>query len=585
VARTKLVAVGIGSATLAALAGVWLAFAAAGASRPPGKSGGSPVRVLDLAVAEYPGRSTGRVAERFASTVDRLSDGSMRVEVAYWPTRLPPSTPSGAVEAAAVRAVRGNRVELALLPSYALTAHGASTLQALQAPFALTSTAEAARATASPFSDRLQAGLADVGLTGLGFIPDGELHAFGFLKALTTPADFAGVTIRAPSSPAIRAALQALGAHPVDLAVHDVDTAVFGGFANDAQSLPNATDEFPGNIFTAAGLALFPKVDTLVASQAFLGGLRPAQRDVMRRAAAETRADTIAAADDLGDAEAFCKAGGTIVAAPRGALPGLRARVATLVNEMRRDPVTRSLLASFAALPRLRDSLPVRCEPEPPQIQSTSDNHQYSQAEVDSLFPPPGTYRRSFTVDALRAAGADETDVRRNAALTTLTFYGKGWDERFVFEWREPVRRPPCRGQVWLVHRQIQLRWNPATPCGGLVRLSWRRAPHEDIVVTRVDPHSEPAWIRSAYLGTWKRVDCPIGCGARDKLSVAEAIELAKRQKPPGTRLVSCHHVLDSKWDYECSYWHLERRGGGNLVANTFGIDVDESGIIRRGPP
>ena len=159
---------GVSLAAVVAVVVAWLAFAAAGTTRPAGKSGGSAL-LLDLAVAEYPGRTAGQVAERFARAVENRSNGSIRVEITYWPTTLAVGTPSGRVEAGAARAVRADLVQLAVLPSYALTAQGASTLRALQAPFVLTSTASAARATEPPLADRLQAGLGRLGLTGLGW--------------------------------------------------------------------------------------------------------------------------------------------------------------------------------------------------------------------------------------------------------------------------------------------------------------------------------------------------------------------------------------------------------------------------------
>ena len=581
-ARTRLSAGGAAVAALVA-GGVWLAIAAASDASPTGKSGGSAVVTLELAVAEYPGRAAGQAAERFARAVDERSNGSLRVGITYWPTRMPIGTPSGRVEADVVKAVRSDRVQLAILPAYALTDAGTSTLRALQAPFVLTSSGQTVRATQPPLAGRLLGGLGPLGLEGLALLPDGQVRAFGFLKALVTPADFDGITIRAPSSPAIRNALRALGARPVDLSVRDVDTAVFGSFANDAQSLPSATDEFPRNVYTAADEALFPRVDVVAASSTAVSRLRPGQREILRRAAGDARAGTIAAGGERLEAEAFCRAGGTIVGAPPWALAALRARTTRYLASLQSDPAVRSLIASFSRLAPSAGGGPPRCATPPPSDVSTADNHQYTPEEVKALFPPPGTYRRAFSVEDLRDAGADETDVRRNAALTTLTLYGQGWDQRFVIEWQAPVRRPPCRGRVWLVNRRIQLRWNPATPCGGLVRLSWKRASHGDLTVTRVDRRSEPSWIRTAYLGTWKRVDCTTGCGAREKLSATEVIELMKRQKPRGTRFVSCHHVLDSKWDYECSYWHLDR-DSGNLVPTRFGVDVDESRVIRRGP-
>ena len=71
----------------------------------------------------------------------------------------------------------------------------------------------------------------------------------------------------------------------------------------------------PAGAYTAGNIALFPKVDVVVASTGAFGRLRPAQRAVLRRAVAETRAASTGAAGERAAAAAFCRAGGTIVRA------------------------------------------------------------------------------------------------------------------------------------------------------------------------------------------------------------------------------------------------------------------------------
>ena len=269
----------VGSALVAA------AWSAVRGAEPAGKSGaGAPV-VLRLAVLEYPGRPAAVIAERYARRVDALSHGSTRISIVHWPARFARSTPSGKVEASAIRAVRSGEVDLGLVPTHAFQAQGVRSFRALQAPFLITSGSLAARATSGAIADRLQAGLREIALTALGLVPEGLDRPFGFLKPLLTPADFAGVRIRADSSRVTREALRALGAEPVDLVVADSDTAVYSGFVNDARSLPTAGDEFPRDAYTAAGVALFPEVDAIVVSRGAFARLRASQRSILREAA------------------------------------------------------------------------------------------------------------------------------------------------------------------------------------------------------------------------------------------------------------------------------------------------------------
>ena len=309
---------------LALVAVVWLVRGSDGRAGPPGKSGGTAGLVLRLAVLEYPGKPAAQIAERYAQRVEDLSNGAIRVTISYWPTGLERATPSSRVEASAIRAVRAGEPQLGLIPSHAFEAQGVTTLRPLQAPLLITSSAQAARVTTGALADRLQAGLTGLGLTGLGLVPEGLQRPFGFLKPLVSPADFAAVTIRADSSRATRDVLRILGARPVGLDVAGSDTSVYSGFVNDAASLPSADDDFPQAAHTAGNIALFPKVDVLVASTGAFGRLRPEQRAVLRRAAAEARAASIPAAGERAAAAAFCRAGGTIVAATPAEVRALR---------------------------------------------------------------------------------------------------------------------------------------------------------------------------------------------------------------------------------------------------------------------
>ena len=492
---------------LALVAVAWFVRSSDGRTGPPGKSGGTAGVVMRLAVLEYPGKPAAQIAERYAQQVEDLSNGSIRVTIAYWPTRFERTTPSSRVEARAIRAVRAGEPELGLIPSHAFEAQGVTTFRSMQAPLVITSAAHAARVTMGALADRLQTGLTALGLTGLGLVPEGLQRPFGFLKPLISPADFAAVTIRADSSQATRDVLRILGARPVGLGVAGSDTSVYSGFVNDAVSLPNADDDFPQAAHTVGNIALFPKVDVLVASTGAFGHLRPEQQAVLRRAAVEARAASIPAAGESTAAAAFCRAGGTVVAATPSEVRALRTKVAPLLDAMRRDPATS---ATIASIERLEVSgTPVRpCGPTEPSGASAGDG--YPNPVRNALLPPVGSYRRTFTAAQLRAAGADDADVRSNLGVTTLTFGGPRYRLVVAIEWRSPTDRPRCRGLVDLVQRRAKLRWNPATPCTEYIAFSWKRD-GRDLEIVALDPRTERGWTK-AFLGTWKLVDCtPIG--------------------------------------------------------------------------
>jgi hypothetical protein len=242
----------------------------------------------------------------------------------------------------------------------------------------------------------------------------------------------------------------------------------------------------------------------IVASEKALGQRSGLQQRVLRRAADDTRSETIAATNESVAAAAYCRAGGTVATAPAAALQALRVRTAPLVTALRRDPVTRALIAEVE---RLRPGASLRtCGPdsEPagggPKIDVLTPRSPF-------LVPPIGSYRRVFTSAGLRAAGAGPLDARRNEGVMTMTFEGECCIPRFALTWQGPDERPPCRGLAELVHGLVDLWWNPATPCTGHIAFAWR-LDGADLLIVGLDSGTTPAWIKNAYRGTWKRVDC-----------------------------------------------------------------------------
>ncbi len=540
-----------------------------------GKSGASRAVTLRLAIVEYPGRPGALLAERYARRVNALSHGSVRIDVVSWRARSEQATPIRRVEAGAIRAVRTGDVQLGLLPSHAFERQGVRTLRVLQAPFVITSLEQAARVAKSPVSARLQAGLEPISLTGLGLVPEGLYRPFGFLKPLLVPGDFAGVTIRADSSRATRDVLRSFGAHPVDLDVRVSETAVYSGFANDAEIVPRADDTFPRLAYTADDVVLFPKMAVVVASSQAFERLRPDQRSALKRAAADLAGPTGAVAAERAAATAFCAAGGTAVAAPKSALRALRARTAPLITALRRDPSTARLLAGIERqLPRGGETTqPCVANEGLPPIQRVFDD--VPRAVFNASMPPEGSYRRAFTATQLRAAGAGEAEIERNEGVTTITFYDEPY--RFVVEW-QGGNRVPCRGGLDLANTFVQLDWYPRTPCSGSLGLTWVPAGNGDLTITALDPSTEPDWLERAYRGTWKLVDCTPYCGARGKLSSQETGRLLEREL--GRTFVPCHRLRSIPWDYECSLIDFEE-GVVTRVYERFGVDVDDSGITR----
>jgi TRAP-type C4-dicarboxylate transport system substrate-binding protein len=470
-----------------------LTVGAAGCAEPSGKSGGSAAVVLRLAVAELPGEPAARLAGRLARRVAALSHGSLRVSITSTPASFESTSSTGQAEAGAIRLVRSNTTQLAIVPSSAFRAQGVTTLQALQTPFLITSLALAARVTAGPIADRLQAGLGRISLAGLALVPEGLQRPFGFEKALVTPADFDQVAVRADSSAVTTSLLRALGARPVGLDDPDVDTAVHTGFVGGAEAIPATGDVFPRHAHTAGNIAFFPRVDVVAVNAAAFGRLTVAEQAILRHAAQDARAGTIAAADERAGAAAYCKGGGSIVTAPASALRSLGAATVPVVAALRRDAATRALIASIRRVPARRgDELPACRAPEAAP---------YTGPRVISS-PPDGSYRRVFSVTQLRASGAGQSEADDNKGVTTLTFaHG-----RFVLEWQSGAHRAPCDGRVVLTDGLVELRWDRGASCSGYVAFAWTLA-GRDLSMVALDPRHGAGWVTRAYPGTWRRVE------------------------------------------------------------------------------
>jgi TRAP-type C4-dicarboxylate transport system substrate-binding protein len=476
------------AAAAVVMVGACIAAAALGVDSPPGKSGGGEATSLVLVSADRQGRGAV-IADQFARRVEDRSHGSLRVQVTYASSRT------------ALDEVRSESAQLAIVPSEAFGALDVKSLDALRAPFLIGTDDLAARATGARFAEQLLSGLPSVSLEGLGLVPESLYRQFGFLKPLVSPADFSGIRIRAPRTPAIREVLRDLDAEPVAPDSGQTDTAVFAGFGLDRPGR-KASDLFPRNAYTASNVALFPKVDVLAASSSALERLTAGQRKALRQAAGDVRADVVAGNLSHASEAEFCRTGGSIVEASPSELGALRKRTASLVEALSHDATTRALIAEIGRLDPGRGAscssgLPAR----PPEAPVNVGNDVR-----DRVVPPAGSYRRAFGSEELRALGATAAEAGLDEGVLTLTFWGPPSNRHFALEW-QGSGRAACRGVVFWPDGVVELVWNPGAPCSGYAAFR-RRTGGGDLRVTAVGRGTEARWARILRPGTWKRVDC-----------------------------------------------------------------------------
>ena len=225
-------------------------------------------------------------------------------------------TPSDRIEASAIGAVRAGELQLGLIPSHAFEAQGVTTFRALQAPFAdrllgarsSCHDGSARRpAPGRPSRDRADRARARTRGHAPAFrIPEAARLAGGLRRAddprrlLAGHPRRSGCARRPPGRPRRRRqrhlGLQRLRQRRVVP-------------SERRRRLP------AGRLHRRQHRAAFRRSTWSSPRPQAFGRLRPEQRAVLRRAAVEARAASIPAADERAAAAAFCRAGGTIVAA------------------------------------------------------------------------------------------------------------------------------------------------------------------------------------------------------------------------------------------------------------------------------
>lgn len=331
--------------TLALAALLATAGCSAPASAPPAAT--AETRTLRIATDDEPGRPAADQIEEFARRVKELSGGTVLIE----PVWKAVGEDRDDWDQAVARGVVAGDFDMALVPARAWDTEGVNTFAALHAPFLVTSSALMAKVAEPDVADGMLAGLDKLGVSGLAMFPEGQRMFFSFFGPILNPADLAGKSVRAPRSDTTYALLSALGALPEDLPgdlfydgmAAGTLVAAESSFAG-AQSLPKAT--------TATGnLILYPKMNSLVASTNALAALSQAQRQVLEEAATATRDwVTQTGTSPAGDAAAFCRAGGTVVAAAEADVAAFKAAAAPVYAKLEADPETKARIAKIREL-------------------------------------------------------------------------------------------------------------------------------------------------------------------------------------------------------------------------------------------
>jgi TRAP-type C4-dicarboxylate transport system substrate-binding protein len=332
--------------TLAAAS--FVAAAVAGCSTGPVDKGGGSGGILTLSLAspESPGRPGSQQVDHFTDAVQSLSEGRIRIEVTW-------DVGNGEAswdQVTAQQVIDGDS-DLGFIPARAWDTFGVTTLQALQAPFLVTSDAALDAVVSDPVAGDMLAGLEEIGVTGLGLFPEGLRHPASFAAPLLEPADFAGVGIRTPRSELAWEVLQALGARPLDVSGDEeevlFDNGELGGAETSAAYLPS----LPRPGVMTANLTPYAKANVLAANTERLAELTDDERDVLRQAVEDTLAHSIdTRTSDAEDLATLCDQGLEVVLATADQQSAMTVATRPVRDRLAADTTTGPFLARITAI-------------------------------------------------------------------------------------------------------------------------------------------------------------------------------------------------------------------------------------------
>ena len=390
---------------------------------------GRPV-TLRLAYTDQAGSAPGRAATYFADRVRELSSGRLRIRILWQAGGFE----SPRWELAVTDMVRTGEAQLALAPARAWAQDGAASLDALMAPFLITSDEAIRRVVAGPLTKELLGGLKDAGAVGLAMVPGGLRHPFSFADPLLLHADFAGARIRAPYSDIGYDGWRALGARPVDLSGADVAQEAGHRRLVAAESGYGWAGGLTQRSTATGNVTPFARIDVLAAATDVFADLGARDREVLRRAAADmTRHALITGRTDGQLAREFCAAGGRVVLAAEDQVRTLAAATAPVTAGLEREPLTRRVIEAIDSW-NVKPPVASGCAPVPAPAPAGGST---------SIHTLDGVYRLVWSRREMVRAGISEDYAYGNSGVFTWTLRGG----RFVMHQDDPLGPSECRGR------------------------------------------------------------------------------------------------------------------------------------------
>jgi TRAP-type C4-dicarboxylate transport system substrate-binding protein len=403
-------------ATLILAATAALAVAAcSGGDAGEDKAGGSGAPVV-LRLANTNGQLdfTPAVVD-FVDRVEELSGGDLRIEaVDEW------GDFASDAEQQVVKDVSGGEIDLGWVGTRVFDTLDVKSFQALTAPMLVDSYALENAVIESGITGQMMQELDDLGVAGLGVLPDGLRKPIGVTGPILGPADWQRITFGTLRSNGQAEAIRALGATPAQVHGTEREEGLEDGTIQGLETSiwihrrnPALAHLAP---YVTSNVNLWPQMDVLLANPARLEALTAEQREWLEEAARDAAARSAALADT--DARALansCVAGARFAEASDADLAALEAAFAPIYADLRQHPQTKAFIERIQTL---KQSTP----PEP-ELAIPSDCTGKAPAQIaGGTGTAPaylnGTYRYVLTQEDADKVGDPDTGYPQ---VTTIT--------------------------------------------------------------------------------------------------------------------------------------------------------------------
>jgi len=307
----------------------------------------------------------------FASAVDRLSGGSLRIRVAgNW--RASGDRREIDYERGIVEDVRSGKVPLGIVGVRVWDTLGVTSLQALLAPFLIDSLALERRAIETPFARRALAEVRKTGVVGIAVLPGRLRRPLGLTRPLLRPDDYVGARIAIRLGRVAEQTFHALGGSAAGYIPGNL-TAFDGAELDPLTITENSYDS--GARALTGNVVFWPKPQTIVMNRRDYDGLTSEQRQILATAGRDASVPELKriSRDQQVGLSALCEAGFTVSTATPSDLAALRRAVLPVYSRLERDPQTSRWIARIT---RIRGSEPagppaLRCPRSPGEEKSS----------------------------------------------------------------------------------------------------------------------------------------------------------------------------------------------------------------------